>query len=405
MYTHGTQYPYAVWNLVRGSYSSGRFCEQLEGEIRSRLNVEYALCMPQARVGIYMAIASSVERGREVILSPNTIADVINMVICAGAIPVFCDIDPQTGNLDPDLVEPLINTNTAAILVTHLYGLVAPMDRLSAIAKKHNLILIEDAAQAFGAKLNGKWAGSIGDVGVFSFGMAKNITSFLGGMLVTSRRRIYDSVRARMQSFPMISKQRLTEKVISCLIKDIFSSDIFFPKLLFKIFRFGYKHDINAMTKLIESELDLSLKKSLPIDYQTKLSPLQAQMILKKIDRINDDFLHRLKCARLYHDGLKDIDELRLPPLLEDGSHVYNYYAIGYKDRTALRMHLMDCNRDVALQHIKNTADLPAFKPYYRDCPHCRIWANETIMMPNYIKYRLDEVERNITAIRSFFGK
>ena len=116
-------YSKSVKAFITGSYAEGGAVSQLEEEICERLNTTYAISMPQARVGIYLAISSAVKPGQEVILSPNTIADVINMVICAGAIPVFCDIDPATGNLDPNLVEALVNQNTGAIFVTHLYGL------------------------------------------------------------------------------------------------------------------------------------------------------------------------------------------------------------------------------------------------------------------------------------------
>ena len=405
MYTRPDDYARAIPALISGSYARGGYCRELEQEISRRFQVPHAICMPQARVGIYQAIASSVIPGQEVILSPNTIADVINMVICAGAVPVFCDIDPQTGNLDPDLVEPLISEKTRAILVTHLYGLVAPMDRLSMLAKKYNLLLIEDAAQAFGARQNSQWAGSLGDVGVFSFGMAKNITSFFGGMLITHNDSIAGEVRKHLSMFPIISRKKLGKKVFSCLIKDIFSSNLFFPMVLFKIFRYGYKRDIKAITRLIETELDLSLKSGFPDAYQERLSPLQARLILSRLDRVEDDYLHRLECARMYYSGLKDIEELRLPPMLDDGTHVYNYYTIGYKDRAALRLFMMENNRDAALQHIKNTADLPTFAAYFRDCPHCRKWAAETIMLPNYAKYSLSEVEKNIYVIRSFFKK
>jgi perosamine synthetase len=405
MYTKLNDYVRALSVLAAGSYTEGEDCELLEQQISTLMQIDHAVCMPQARVGLYLAIRAAVEPDREVILSPNTIADVINMVICAGAIPVFCDIDPITGNIDPDLVEPLITQRTAAILVTHLYGLVAPMEQLKRIALTHNLVLIEDAAQAFGARFNGQWAGTLGDIGIFSFGMAKNITSFFGGMLVTSNSRIAKSIRRNLSEFPMIDKGKLRKKVLSCLVKEIFTTNLFFPHILFKIFRAGYQKDIKAITRLIETELDLSLKNDFPDIYKEQMSPLQARLVLSKLNRLDVDCRHRLQCARMYYKGLKDIDALRLPPMIEDGSHVYNYYTIGYKDRAGLRLFMMENNRDAALQHIKNTADLPAFKAYYRDCPHCRKWANESIMLPNYGRYSLDEVARNITVIRSYFNK
>jgi len=391
--------------FLSGSYCQGDFCHRLEQEVSLLVNTNFAIAMPQARVGLYFAISAIARPGQEVILSPNTIADVINMVICAGAVPVFCDIEPATGNLDPSLVENLITRNTVAILATHLYGLIAPMDQLGKIARKHNLLLIEDAAQAFGARKNCQYAGTMGDIGVYSFGMAKNVMAFFGGMLVTPHEHIEKAVRQKLEAFPLMDKGKLGKKIFSCLIKDIASYDCIFSLFLFRLFRFGYRNNIKAITSLIETELDLTGKSELPEIYKEKMTPLQAKLVLAKLQKVEPDFQHRLACARIYHESLKDIPELILPPMRDDGSHVYNYYPIGFKDRIALRMFLMTHDRDVALQHIKNTADLPTFKKYYRDCPEARLWAKQTIMMPNYVKYCLKEVQKNSATLRAFFGK
>ncbi|WP_319763588.1 DegT/DnrJ/EryC1/StrS family aminotransferase [Maridesulfovibrio sp.] len=372
-----------------------RYVEELTG-------AKHAICMPQARVGIHLAICEAVQPGKEVILSPNTIADVINMVVSAGAVPVFCDIDPVTGNLDPATAETLITDKTAAIMCTHLYGLVAPMAELQALAEKHGLALIEDSAQAFGARYDGKYAGAIGDFGVFSFGMAKNVTAFFGGMVLVKEDAAAESIRARIAQFPVMDRTKFGKKALSCFIKDTATMDIVFSQMLFPLFRMAYRKDIRALTSLMETELDLSLKSNFPESYKARMTPVQARLILKKMDKLESDYEHRLQCARIYHEGLQDLPNLKIPPLLEDGSHVYNYYPVQHSDRVGLRAFMMETRRDAALQHIKNTADLPAFQNWYRDCPNCREWAAQTIMLPNYAKYRFSEVEKNVEAIRKF---
>lgn len=374
----------------------------LERYVENLTGAKHAICMPQARVGIYLALSEAVKPGQEVILSPNTIADVINMVVCAGAVPVFCDIDPATGNLDPVVAETLITDKTAAIMCTHLYGLVAPMTELQELAEKHGLALVEDSAQAFGARYGGKYAGAIGDFGVYSFGMAKNVTAFFGGMVLVKDDAAAESIRARIAKFPVMDRNKLGKKVISCFIKDTATMDIVFSQILFPIFRMAYKKDISSLTRLMETELDLSLKTDFPEEYKARMTPVQARLILKKMDCLESDYEHRLKCARIYHEGLQGLPNLKLPPFLEDGSHVYNYYPVQHTDRVGLRAFMMENRRDAALQHIKNTADLPAYKNWYRDCPNCREWAAQTIMLPNYAKYRLAEVEKNVEAIRKF---
>jgi perosamine synthetase len=264
---------------------------------------------------------------------------------------------------------------------------------------------MEDAAQSFGAKQEGRLAGSIGDVGIFSFGMAKNVMAFFGGMMLTHDRKVFEYASKHLATFPVESRSKLLNKAIGCFIKDVATTNLLFPHLLFPVFRHGYRNNIKSITRYIETELDLSLKNEFPDTYKTQMSPLQAGIILAKLGKVDQHFQHRLECARIYNQGLSDIPELTIPPFTEDGSHVYNYYTICFEKREELRLYLMNNRRDAALQHIKNTADLPSFKEFYRDCPKARKWASEAIMLPNYIRYSLKEVAQNVEVLRRYFGK
>lgn len=129
-------------------------------------------------------LALGVGPGDEVIVPSFTFAATANSVALTGATPIFVDIDPITYNINPDLIEAAITTKTKAIQVVHLYGLPADMPRISEIARKRNLLLIEDAAQAHLAEVNGQRVGTFGDVAAFSFYPTKNMTSGEGGMVV-----------------------------------------------------------------------------------------------------------------------------------------------------------------------------------------------------------------------------
>ncbi len=129
-------------------------------------------------------LALGVGPGDEVIVPSFTFAATANSVALTGATPIFVDIDPITYNINPDLIEAAITTKTKAIQAVHLYGLPADMPRISEIAKKHKLLLIEDAAQAHLAEVNGQRVGTFGDAAAFSFYPTKNMTSGEGGMVV-----------------------------------------------------------------------------------------------------------------------------------------------------------------------------------------------------------------------------
>ena len=128
-------------------------------------------------------IAADIKAGDEVIVPSFTFAATANSVALAGATPVFVDIDPRTFNIDPTAIEAAITPKTKAIQPVHLYGQPAQMDKILEIAKKHNLLILEDAAQAHLATFNGKYVGSFGIAGTFSFYPTKNMTSGEGGMI------------------------------------------------------------------------------------------------------------------------------------------------------------------------------------------------------------------------------
>lgn len=136
--------------------------------------------------------------GDEVITTPFTFIATSNAILIAGAKPVFVDIDPLTLLIDPHKIEAAITEKTKAIIPVHLYGRVCDIERINEIAKRHNLVVIEDTAQAFGATCHcGKYAGMMADAGTFSFYKTKNISTFEGGMICIPKDSKLDAEKVR----------------------------------------------------------------------------------------------------------------------------------------------------------------------------------------------------------------
>ncbi len=135
------------------------------------------------------------------------------------------------------------------------------------------------------------------------------------------------------------------------------------------------------------------------------MTPMQARLLLSKIDNITMDTATRVSNAKTYHEGLSNIKELILPPLKQDGSHIYTVFPVRYANRDLLARWLMRHRRDVGIHHFQNCASLPEFREYYRDCPRATAVSNEVIPLPTYPRYGLEEVKKNIEVIRVFFRK
>lgn len=170
--------------------------DEFEKNMAKYLGVKYVLACTNGAAAIKLCcIANNIGPGDEVLMSPFTFIASANSVLSCGAIPKFIDID-ETMNVSPDAIEKNITKKTKAILAIHMQGQPCDMKKINKIAKKHNLIVIEDTAQALGAELNGKKAGTFGSCGAFSLQAGKTITCGEGGFLVTNNKEIY--IKAKM---------------------------------------------------------------------------------------------------------------------------------------------------------------------------------------------------------------
>jgi perosamine synthetase len=177
-----------------------------------------------------------------------------------------------------------------------------------------------------------------------------------------------------------------------------------FDVFTFWVYRFGHLHGIDAITNRWRGEDEPLMRPDIPTPLLRRMTPMQARLILRSLDNVDDDTRIRIGYARQYHAGLADIPELLLPPRREDGSHIYLAYPIQAPERERLLRDLIEQGRDLALQHIGNCAEYEAFAAYRRDCPHARVTARQVVLLPTYPRYGRREVARTIAAIRRFYG-
>lgn len=174
------------WGAVQGTE-----VKRFEAEFAAYHSAAYGIAVTNGTVALKLALtAAGVGVGDEVIMPGYTFVATATAALEIGAVPVFADIDPQTYTLDPASVEACLTPRTRALLPVHIAGCPADMDALMAIATRHNLVVIEDAAQAWGASWQGRMAGTLGHVAGFSFQSSKNITAGEGGMILTNDAHI-----------------------------------------------------------------------------------------------------------------------------------------------------------------------------------------------------------------------
>lgn len=186
----------AVHDVVlsnRVNYWTGSECREFEKEFAAWADASYSVALSNGTLALDVALKSlGVGGGDEVIVTPRTFIASISTVVNAGAVPVFADVDRDSQNIEAHTIEPVITPRTKAIIVVHLAGRPAEMDAIMALAKKHDLYVIEDCAQAHGARYKGRAVGSIGHIGAWSFCQDKIMTTGgEGGMVTTNDEALW----------------------------------------------------------------------------------------------------------------------------------------------------------------------------------------------------------------------
>lgn len=301
-------------------------------------------------------VALDIGPGDEVITAPHTFGATVEAILQVGARPVFADILADTYTVDPEQVAARITDRTRAILPVHLYGQMADMDALGDLARRHGLRLVEDAAQAHGARYRGRRAGSCGDVACFSFYPGKNLGAYGdAGGLTTGDAALAERLRELRNH----------------------GQD---PKKKFFYRELGYNHRMDGLQGAV-----LGVK-------------------LPHLDRWND---RRRQVAARYDAGLAGVAEVTVPAVAPYGEPVYHLYVIRVPDRDDLAAFLKERGVQTAVQYphpLHLTAAFASLGYVAGDLPVCEQACREIISLPMYPDLTDAQVEHVIDSVQAHYA-
>ena len=304
---------------IDGVLDSQRFIlgpevEKLEHEIAAYSQCEFGIGVSSGTDALLVALmALGIGQGDEVITTPYTFFATAGVIARMGATPVFVDIESETYNIDPARLEPAITNRTRAIIPVHLYGQMADIDAIMKIAARHNLSVIEDAAQAIGSECMGRRAGSVGHMGCFSFFPSKNLGGFGDGGMVTTND---PDLAARLKS---LRNHGFQEKYYNTMVGGNLRLDALQAAVLLVKLKY-----LDGWTQARQHNAELYAH-----------AFIEAELATPPVPR---------------HDigPLPESMGIGLPVVLEGRRHIYNQYVIRSNDREALRVHLE--NRQVGTE-------------------------------------------------------
>jgi perosamine synthetase len=284
--------------MANSAPSCGPKVKEFEDAFAAYCQTKYGLAVTSATTGLELAlIACDVGPGDEVITTPLSWISTANAIAARGATVVFADIDPQTFNLDPRSVASKITPRTKALLPVHLYGQCCDMDPLVELARGRGIRIIEDCAHAAGATYKGRPAGSLGDIGVFSFHQQKNMTTLgEGGMTTTSDRKLYE----RMLSY----------RSLCCLTYD--------PKGKY----LPIDESVRPMGKRYWV-LDFA-----DVGYNYRLTDAQAAVGIVQLGKLDGFNRRRREIADTYRARLSKVRGLGMPVVASENYHVYHVFCV-----------------------------------------------------------------------------
>ena len=341
----------AIAHVLEGArFILGPEVEAFEDEFATYCGTRYAVGVSSGSSALLLSLlAAGVGPGDEVITTPHTFAATAEAITHAGGLVRFVDVDPRTANIDPAKLEAAITPKTKALLPVHLYGQPADMDPILEVARAHNLAVIEDAAQAHGARYNSRPVGSFGLAACFSFFPAKNLGAYGdGGIVVTNDQEVFERVRLLR-----VHGQRSK-----------------------------YEHIVEG--------------------YGERLDELQAAVLRVKLRHLDEWNAARNRVADFYDEALSGLG-LQLPHRHPEATHVYHLYVVLVDKRDQFR-------QELTLQGIETGMHYPIplhLQAAYRhlghrsgDFPNAERFAANGVSLPIYAEISADQLERVEAAVR-----
>ena len=333
--------------LDSGMLASGPRTEEFEKKFAEYVGTKYAIATTSGTTALHLGLlALGVTRGDEVILPAFSFIATANVALFCDAVPVFCDVDSKTFNIDPGKIEKLITKKTKAIMPVHLYGQAADMKPIEEIAEKHSIHIIGDACQAHGATYDGNMIGSFGDVECFSFYPTKNMTTGEGGMVTTNSDEIVELI--------ISLRNHGREKT-----------------------KWGYEHG--------------------RLGYNYRMTDIGAAIGLEQLKKLPKNVQMRQNNADYYDRHLFNVE---IPYVIPKARHAYHQYTIKSDNRDVLTQHLKKNEIGYGIYYPQPLHTYKHLQKYaHKDLKISEKLGSEVVSLPVHPALTRDELEKVVDVI------
>lgn len=366
--------------LSSANYIMGKNVSEFEKEFANYVGAKHAISVGNGTDALVVTLkALGIEAGDEVITSTFTFFATAESISAVGAVPVFVDVLQDTFNIDPTKIEEKITSKTKAIMPVHIFGQSADMDAINDIAKRHNLVVIEDACQAIGGTYKGRNVGTLGDAACFSFFPTKNLgCAGDGGMIVTSDDKVATIARA-LKAHGSGENGQKAYNLLNNITEEVAQAE-------------GANDTVYNPLKYY----------NYLIGYNTRLDAIQAAILRVKIKQLDAWNAKRREIASIYDEALKDT-KLVTPVIREDVSTAYHMYILQSEERAQIIEKLTKANVATGVYypvplHLQKVYKSLGYKE--GDMPVAEYLSNRTFAIPVYPELTEEQISYVIESIK-----
>lgn len=368
----------ALLECLRGRLARGPAAAELERRFRERFGVREALIFPHARTACHELLrALELQPGDEVLMTPLTIADMVNSVHTLGLRPVFLEMEPETLCVDLAALERAVTPRSRVLFLTYVFGVVPDMERIMAAARRHGLVVIEDCSQCYGGTFRGKAVGTFGRAAFFSLTNFKVVSSLYGGMTITDD----PALGARLRE---LRERELLPPAPAPLLKLLWKNLIYIPLFSAPVFSYFTYFVILALERLdprityrlysgnikvILGQYENRLLERFPPAYLADYTDTQARVGLASLARAERRTAARVRNGELLRGLLAGRPGIEVPRPPEGAVSVYWRFPVITDDMAGLKWWLLLHGVDSAPSFLTLCSREPGFGPYLRSLP------------------------------------
>ena len=379
----------------------------IEKEFKKKIKKKYVHFTGMCRTSFLLILEYLSEKypnKKEILICAYNLKELVDLARLKNFKVIFVDINVDNGTVTKDLILKKITKNTSAVLFTHMFNNYSNLEEISKICKINRILLIEDVAIYYGNHSKNRYAGSLGDVSILSFGIMKNISAFFGGALLTNNKDISQYARNRINNFQEFPFGVYFNKFLLFIILKFFLSSIIYNSFFFYIIKLGIIKNIFFINSKIYPALKFTRKKIIPKFYYSKISNLSLKIIatILKDKSFKKGTNLRKKNNKYFFNKLKNSRYVKIMPIQDYDFQNFLDFPIVVKNKRALAVYLLKKGLETRVHFYENCEDLVNNK---KNNINSNYFENHLICLPSHGAINTSLIYKYCSEIENFNKK